>query len=89
MYEATRPSRASRPAFLAAAACAALAEQGDGLVQVAAGLLEGALAVHEAGAGALAELLDRVGADRRLVSHRVRDPSSCWCSLGRAVRAAR
>ena len=40
---------------------APLAEQDDGLLEVAAGLLEGALAVHEAGAGALAELLDRSG----------------------------
>ena len=41
---------------------APLAEQDDGLLEVAVRLLEGALAVHEAGAGALAELLDGVGA---------------------------
>ena len=42
-----------------------LAQQDDGLLEVAAGLLEGALAVHEAGAGPLSELLDGVGADGR------------------------
>ncbi len=35
-----------------------LAEQRDGLVEVAAGLLQCALAVHEPGPGALAQLLD-------------------------------
>ena len=53
---------------------APLAEQGDGLVQVAAGLLERTLAVHEPGPGALAELLDQFGLDGRLVSHVYLDP---------------
>ena len=42
-------------------------EQRDGRVDVAAGLLEGALAVHEPGAGQLAQLLDRLGRDVRHV----------------------
>src|SRR5829696_3235924 len=41
-----------------------LAQQRDRLVDVAAGLLEGTLAVHHAGAGALAKVPDRVRGDR-------------------------
>ena len=44
-----------------------LAKQGDGLVEVAVGLDERVLAVHEAGAGALAQLLDARGRDVRHV----------------------
>ena len=58
----TSPSRASRPAFLAAGREAALAQQRDRLVEVAVGLVEGALAVHEAGAGPLAQFLDQLRA---------------------------
>src|SRR6476646_2967456 len=45
----------------------ALTKQGDGLVEVAVRLDERVLAVHEAGAGALAQLLDARGRDVRHV----------------------
>ena len=44
---------------------AALAQQGDGPVEVAAGLLQRPLAIHEARAGALAQFLDQSGRDIR------------------------
>ena len=52
------------PGLLRGGGHAALAQQQDCLLDVAARLLEGALAVHHAGAGALAKLLDRLRGDR-------------------------
>ena len=51
---------------------ALLAQQRDGLVEVAVGLGQGALAVHEAGAGPLAQLLDQLRRD-------VRHAGACSC----------
>ncbi|EGJ74447.1 putative elongation factor Ts [Streptomyces sp. Tu6071] len=60
------------------------AEKLDGLVDVALGLVQRLLAVHHAGAGQLAELLDVGGGVVR--SH---DPVSLSRSLEGAVRTAR
>ena len=54
---------------------ALLAQQRDGLVEVAVGLGQRVLAVHEAGAGPLAQFLDQL---RRDVRHAVR-VSCSWC----------
>src|SRR5919201_176793 len=67
---------------------APLAEQLRGALDVAVGVLEGALAVHHARAGALAELLDLRGRDlahgRGAVSAPSSDPSSSRTTSGSA-----
>ena len=79
---------------------ALLAEERDGLVEVAVGLGQGALAVHEAGAGPLAQLLDQLRRDvrhacscllfsrRRVAARRAVVVWSWWLAAGRAGRSA-
>ncbi len=68
---------------------ALLAQGGDGLLDVAVGVLEGALAVHEAGAGALAQFLDRLGRDCHLVDAPVLGARSGRARFDRSVPAGR
>ncbi len=49
--------------LLLGAGDAALAQEGDGAVVIAAGVLEGTFAIHDAAAGLLTELADVLGAD--------------------------
>ena len=59
MYEPIRPSLVERPDFLRGLREPALAQDGRGLLDVAVGLLQRGLALHHAGAGAVAERLDQ------------------------------
>ena len=61
---ATRPSAATRPAFLAALDRPFLRSQSTGGFDVAVGLGQRGLAVHHAGAGALAQFLHQSGGNR-------------------------
>ena len=58
MYEPIRPSLVDRPDFLAACASPRLRRMVVGFLEVAVGLLQRRLALHHAGAGAVAEVLD-------------------------------